>query len=201
MLLEQAPFRTPGRARHGEPSDRRAGTAQESPRRRTGHPQALRAAPDRASSSASAAARTVNQDYYHTVSVNVRLAFHITDWLAIAGFGNFGVAQVSTGFQGRLTDSLIDPTAAQRAARAAPTQAKASLQQISSIMGGQLEFTPFTGQVVAVRQAVRRATTSTASSARRRSTSRRRDTGSDLRSSPPPSNQAHAQRPPLLLRA
>ena len=61
---------------------------------------------------------TVNQDFYHTISVNVRLAFHITDWLAIAGFGNFGVAQVATGFQGKLTESLTDPTLTHRAARA-----------------------------------------------------------------------------------
>ena len=89
---------------------------------------------------------TVNQDFYHTVTVNVRLAFHITDWLAIAGFGNFGVAQVSTGFQGKLTDSLTDPTMSTVPREPTPTQATASLQQISSVMGGQLEFTPFTGK-------------------------------------------------------
>src|SRR5262245_50663894 len=56
------------------------------------------------------AGTTVNQDFFHTVLFNVRLAFHITDWLAISGFGNFGVAQVSTGFQGKVVDSLYtDP--------------------------------------------------------------------------------------------
>ena len=88
---------------------------------------------------------TVNQDFYHTVTVNVRLAFHITDWLAIAGFGNFGVAQVSTGFQGKLTGSLDDMGGAVPR-EPTPAQAVASLQQISSLMGGQLEFTPFTGK-------------------------------------------------------
>jgi len=88
---------------------------------------------------------TVNQDFYHTVTVNVRLAFHITDWLAIAGFGNFGVAQVSTGFQGKLTGSLDDMGGAVPR-EPTPAQATASLQQISSLMGGQLEFTPFTGK-------------------------------------------------------
>ena len=38
---------------------------------------------------------------------------------------------------------------------------QAGLQQISSILGAQLELTPFTGQVLAVRQAVRQRTTST----------------------------------------
>jgi outer membrane beta-barrel protein len=92
------------------------------------------------------AGSTLNQDYFHTITVNVRLAFHITDWLAIAGFGNFGVAQVSTGFQSRLTGSL-DPAGGGNVLREpTPDQARASLQQISSILGGQLEFVPFTGK-------------------------------------------------------
>jgi len=92
------------------------------------------------------AGSTVNQDFYHTVMVNVRLAFHITDWLGIAGFGDFGVAQVATGFEGRVTDSLNDPTGSNVLREPTPAQAKASLQQISSIFGGQLEATPFTGK-------------------------------------------------------
>ena len=92
------------------------------------------------------AGSTLNQDYFHTITINVRLAFHITDWLAIAGFGDFGVAQVSTGFQSRLTGSL-DPAGGGNVLREpTPDQAKASLQQISSILGGQLEFVPFTGK-------------------------------------------------------
>jgi hypothetical protein len=89
---------------------------------------------------------TVNQDYFHTVSVNVRVAFHIADWLAISGFGNFGVAQVATGFQTRLTGSL-DPNGGGNVLREPTTaEAKASLQQISNVLGGQLEFVPFTGK-------------------------------------------------------
>jgi outer membrane beta-barrel protein len=92
------------------------------------------------------AGSTLNQDYFHTITVNVRLAFHITDWLAIAGFGNFGVAQLSTGFQSRLTNSL-DPNGGGNVLREpTPDQARASLQQISSILGGQVEFVPFTGK-------------------------------------------------------
>jgi len=89
---------------------------------------------------------TVNQDFYHTVTVNVRLAFHITDWIAIAGFGDFGVAQVATGFEGRVTNSLNDPTGSNVLREPTPMQAQASLQQISSIFGGQLELSPFTGK-------------------------------------------------------
>ena len=31
------------------------------------------------------AGTTINQDFYHTVLINARLAYHITDWVAIAG--------------------------------------------------------------------------------------------------------------------
>ena len=76
------------------------------------------------------AASTINQDFYHTVLVNLRLAFHITDWLSLAGFGGFGVAQVATGFQGRSSDSLrCRPAATCRASRAR-RGAEAGLQQI-----------------------------------------------------------------------
>ena len=92
------------------------------------------------------AGSTVNQDFYHTVMINVRLAFHITDWISLAGFGDFGVAQIATGFQGKVTDSLNDPTGSNVLREPTPTQAKASLQQISSILGAQLEWTPFTGK-------------------------------------------------------
>jgi outer membrane beta-barrel protein len=92
------------------------------------------------------AGTTINQDFYHTVMVNARLAFHITDWLALAGFGDFGVAQVATGFEDKLVMSLdaMNQSNVQRE----PLQAsgKAGLQQISNILGAQLEFTPFTGK-------------------------------------------------------
>jgi outer membrane beta-barrel protein len=94
------------------------------------------------------AGTTINQDFYHTVTANVRLAFHITDWLSIAGFGMFGVAQVATGFENRLVGSLQDDPAMRSNVLREPLQdeARASLQQISSILGGQLEGTFFTGK-------------------------------------------------------
>src|SRR3954463_12561009 len=52
------------------------------------------------------AGSTINQDYYHTVLVNVRLSFHITDWLSLTVFGDFGVAQVGTGFENKVITSL-----------------------------------------------------------------------------------------------
>jgi outer membrane beta-barrel protein len=92
------------------------------------------------------AGTTINQDFFHTVLINVRLAFHITDWLSLAGFGSFGVAQIATGFQDKLTGSLSDPTNSNALREPTPMQAKASMQQISNILGAQLEFTPFTGK-------------------------------------------------------
>ena len=124
-----------------------AGAAQEPARGRAGHPQALRAAPDPLRGRRRRRHRRSTRISITRCLVNVRLAFHITDWLAIAGFGNFGVAKVATGFQDKLIDSLTGSARARRAARAdAPTRRRASLQQISSVMGGQLEFTPFTGK-------------------------------------------------------
>src|SRR5436309_1910613 len=49
---------------------------------------------------------TLNQDFYHTVLANVKLGFHFTDWLSISGFAGFAAANVSTGFQGRVTETL-----------------------------------------------------------------------------------------------
>lgn len=88
---------------------------------------------------------TINQDFYHSVLVTVKLGFHITDWLSLSGFGGFAVANMGTGYRDRLTDSLFDM---QQPLDRAPTraEAEAALQQISNILGGQLEFTPFTGK-------------------------------------------------------
>jgi outer membrane beta-barrel protein len=91
------------------------------------------------------AGSTLNQDFYHTVMINFRGAFHLTDWLSIAGFGAVGLSQVATGFQDRLTTSL-DPMGGMVPREPTPDQAEAGLQQITNMFGGQLEFTPFTGK-------------------------------------------------------
>ena len=88
---------------------------------------------------------TVNQDFYHTMMANLRLAFHLTDWLSIAGFGSLGFANLSTGFQDRLIETL---PASNPSVPREPTQAiaKDSMEKINSILGAQVEFTPFTGK-------------------------------------------------------
>jgi outer membrane beta-barrel protein len=87
---------------------------------------------------------TINQDFYHTLFLNLKLGFHINDWLSLSLFGGFGVANVGTTFRSDLLGTLgstpvtpFEPT---------KTDAENSMQKINSILGGQIELTPFTGK-------------------------------------------------------
>jgi outer membrane beta-barrel protein len=93
-------------------------------------------------------ASTVNQDFYHTMMVNVKAGFHFTDWLALSAFGDFAVANVATGFRGTLVGSGGSLPDATEPGHYAPTKAEAAaaMQQITNILGAQLEFAPFTGK-------------------------------------------------------
>jgi len=90
---------------------------------------------------------TINQDFYHSMMASVRVGFHLTDWLSIAGFGEFALANIATGFRGEVVGSLGDDPAAIVLTRE-PTAAEAqgSMQKINNVLGAQLEFTPFTGK-------------------------------------------------------
>jgi outer membrane beta-barrel protein len=90
---------------------------------------------------------TINQDFYHSVLVSLRASGHITDWLSVGGFFDFAAANLETGFQSRVVNSLYDTPQPMQLMRE-PTQAEASasMQKINSIVGAQLEFTPFTGK-------------------------------------------------------
>jgi outer membrane beta-barrel protein len=90
---------------------------------------------------------TLNQDYFHTLFLNVKLGFHLTDWLSIAGFGSFAVANIATTFQNDLVGSLnTDRATGQQVNEPTKGEAQASMQKIKNILGAQLEFTPFTGK-------------------------------------------------------
>ena len=87
---------------------------------------------------------TINQDFYHTVFLNVKLGFHFNDWLSASLFGGFAVANIGTTFRSDLLGTLgntpstpFEPT---------KTDAQNSMQKINNILGGQLELTPFTGK-------------------------------------------------------
>ncbi|HEX3697443.1 MAG TPA: outer membrane beta-barrel domain-containing protein [Polyangia bacterium] len=87
---------------------------------------------------------TLNQDFYHSVFVNLKLGFHFTDWLSLSAFGGFVVSNMETGFQSQLVDSLKTPDPTRPAPT--PADAKASMSKIKQILAAQLEFAPFTGK-------------------------------------------------------
>jgi outer membrane beta-barrel protein len=90
---------------------------------------------------------TINQDFYHTMFLNVKAGFHITDWLAVSAFGGFAVANIATTFQNDLVSSLnATPGTNQPLNEPTKTEAQASMQKIKNILGAQLEFVPFTGK-------------------------------------------------------
>ncbi len=87
---------------------------------------------------------TINQDFYHTVFLNLKLGFHFNDWFSASLFGGFAVANIATTFQSDLLGTL----GGNPSTPFEPTRADAlnSMQKINNILGGQLEFTPFTGK-------------------------------------------------------
>jgi outer membrane beta-barrel protein len=90
---------------------------------------------------------TLDQDFYHTLLVNARLAFHITDWLSIAGFGGFAAANITTGFESNLVGSLnATPMPNQLTREPTKTDAVSSMDKINYVAGAQLELTPFSGK-------------------------------------------------------
>jgi outer membrane beta-barrel protein len=89
---------------------------------------------------------TINQDFYHTLFLNLKLGFHLTDWLAISGFAGFGVANISTAFQNDLVNSLSTNAPANQPQEPSKTDAVNSMQKINNMFGAQAEFTPFTGK-------------------------------------------------------
>ena len=90
---------------------------------------------------------TINQDYFHTAFFNLKAAFHITDWLALAGFADIGVANFATTLQNNLVNALpADRSNNPPEFEPTKSEALASMQKIKGIYGLQLELTPFTGK-------------------------------------------------------
>ncbi|HVZ73124.1 MAG TPA: outer membrane beta-barrel domain-containing protein [Polyangia bacterium] len=88
---------------------------------------------------------TLGQDYYHSMFLNLKLDYHLNDWLSVGFVGGLGVANVETGYAHQLVDSLHPQ---QGPATREPTQAAAlaTMQKIKDMGAVQLEFTPFTGK-------------------------------------------------------
>jgi outer membrane beta-barrel protein len=89
-------------------------------------------------------ATTIGQDFYHSVLINAKLGFHVTDWASIAGFGAFAVANIDTGFKDNVVGSL--PTNGDNTRAPAQGTATGSMNKIQEAFGLQLEVTPFTGK-------------------------------------------------------
>ena len=94
------------------------------------------------------AGTTINQDFYHTVLINARLAFHITDWLAIGRLRRLRrrAGRDRLRGQGRRLARPISPMT-QRAARADARRApRPACSRSRASSAAQLELTPFTGK-------------------------------------------------------
>jgi outer membrane beta-barrel protein len=90
------------------------------------------------------AGTTVGQDFYHAVLVNGRLGFHLTDWLAIAGWGGFNLSpNLKTAFHEKLLDVLDDKTSDRSPTR---DEAEQGMNKIGEAFAAQLELIPFTGK-------------------------------------------------------
>jgi len=89
---------------------------------------------------------TMGQDFYHAVMVNGRLAFHLTDWLALAGWGGFNLTPTfKTSFHEKLEGALQN---AMPGKDRTPTvaQAEAGMNRIGEAFALQAEIIPFTGK-------------------------------------------------------
>jgi outer membrane beta-barrel protein len=89
---------------------------------------------------------TLNQDFYHTLFATVKLGFHFNDWLSLSGFANFPVANIDTGFKDRVVGSEHPTPTPNLPREPTMSEANAALSEITLALGGQLEFTPFTGK-------------------------------------------------------
>jgi outer membrane beta-barrel protein len=89
---------------------------------------------------------TMGQDFYHAVMLTGRLGFHLTDWLALAGWGGFNVTpNFKTSFHEKLEGALQTAKPGQDRT---PTidEANAGMNKIGEVFALQAELVPFTGK-------------------------------------------------------
>ena len=91
------------------------------------------------------AGTTINQDFFHSALVDVKIGFHFTDWLSLSAIGGFALANLNTGFRDNIVATLpqnADPN------NRAPAQSSAAgtMNQIKQVLAAQVEATPFTGK-------------------------------------------------------
>jgi outer membrane beta-barrel protein len=91
------------------------------------------------------ASTTVGADFYNAVMVSGRLAFHLTDWLALAGWGGYNLTpNMSTSFNDKLQNVLDDKPQSDRTPTL--TDALAGMNRIGEAFALQAEIVPFTGK-------------------------------------------------------
>jgi len=91
------------------------------------------------------AGATMGQDFYHAVMINGRLGFHLTDWLALAGWGGFNLTpNFKTSFHEKLDSAL--PTKAMMDRTPTIDEATAGMNHIGEVFALQAELVPFTGK-------------------------------------------------------
>ncbi len=91
------------------------------------------------------AGSTVGQSFYHAILLGPKLAFHLTDWLAISGNMGFNVSpKFKTAFHDQLTTTLTGPAPTDRTPTLA--DAEAGMNHIGQIYALQAELIPFSGK-------------------------------------------------------
>ena len=90
------------------------------------------------------AGTTLGQDFYHAVMVNGRIGFHLTDWLALSGWGAFNLTpNMTTSFHDKLLGVLEDTSKDRTPTKDA---ALAGMNKIGEAFALQAELVPFTGK-------------------------------------------------------
>jgi outer membrane beta-barrel protein len=83
--------------------------------------------------------------FQNAIFVNLRLAYHLNDWLAISATGGYNLTpDYKTGVTDRLVDTLKDPAPQDRAPTA--ESALGTMNKMNQIYGLQAELSPITGK-------------------------------------------------------
>jgi outer membrane beta-barrel protein len=92
---------------------------------------------------------TIGQDFYNAMLVMPKMAFHITDWLSLAGVGGFNVMPTwKSSFNSDLTGALPSDTDGKVSAKPPyREEALSGYNRINYLAVGQLEFIPLSGKI------------------------------------------------------
>jgi outer membrane beta-barrel protein len=87
---------------------------------------------------------TIGQDFYHAILVGPKLAFHLTDWLAIGATAQFNLTKdFKTGLTSQLDGSLEAVPEGRAPSRA---DALGAMNKIGQVYGAHAELIPFSGK-------------------------------------------------------